>query len=232
MLYKDQIIEKLKLTENYSSSPRGFVWSHPTSNTTQINTILIDIKQFYPTIILNAIDNDLITENNIPKNINLKDTKENLRWFLENKSLIKSQSETLYTNWLSRVNTLYRKLDTTIPPIYSKLIYNDILSLYESNIIYINVDMIVVNNNTNIINNIINKISNIYIESKLNPNEFITITELQWFIQHNNQYMYVDINNKLKDLKLSKNLPDVKKQLLQTVKEDIRHYKLNKLLNN
>lgn len=92
MLYKDQIIEKLKLTEEV----RGFVWSHPTSNTTQINTILIDIKQFYPTIILNAIDNDLITENNIPKNINLKDTKENLRWFLENKSLIKSGSETLY----------------------------------------------------------------------------------------------------------------------------------------
>ena len=227
MLYKDQIIEKLKLTEEV----RGFVWSHPLSNKTQINPILIDIKQFYPTIILNAIDNELITENNIPKNINLKDTKENLRWFLENKSLIKSESETLYTHWLSRVNTLYRKLNTTIPPIYSKLIYNDILSLYESNIIYINVDMIVVNNPT-VINDIVNKISNLYIESKLNPNEFITITELQWFIQHNNQYMYVDINNKLKDLKLSKNLPDVKKQLLQTVKEDIRHYKLNKLLNN
>ena len=86
MLYKDQIIEKLKLTED----DNGFIWSHPLSNTTQINTILIDIKQFYPTIILKAIDNDLITENNIPKNINLKDTKENLRWFLENKSLIKS----------------------------------------------------------------------------------------------------------------------------------------------
>jgi hypothetical protein len=228
MLYKDQIIEKLKTNEEWV---KGFVWSHPTSNTTQIKPYLIDIKQFYPTIILNAIDNDLITENNIPKNINLKDTKENLRWFLENKSLIKSGSETLYTHWLSRVNTLYPKLKTTIPPIYSKLIYNDILSLYESDIIYINVDMIVVNNPT-VINDIINKLSNIYIESKLNPNEFITITELQWFIQHNNQYMYVDINNKLKDLKLSKNLPDVKKKLLQTVKEDIRHYKLNKLLNN
>ena len=228
MLYKDQIIEKLKLTEEV----KGFVWSHPTSNKTQINTILIDIKQFYPTIILNAIDNDLITENNIPKNINLKDTKENLRWFLENKSLIKSESETLYTHWLTRVNTLYRKLNTTIPPIYSKLIYNDILSLYESNIIYINVDMIVVNNNTNIINNIINKLNNLYIESKLNPNEFITITELQWFIQHNNQYMYVDINNKIKPSKIIDNQPDVKRKLLQTVKEDIRHYKLNKLLSN
>lgn len=228
MLYKDQIIEKLKLTED----DNGFIWSHPLSNTTQINPILIDIKQFYPTIILKAIDNDLITENNIPKNINLKDTKENLRWFLENKSLIKSGSETLYTHWLTRVNTLYPKLRTKIPSIYSKLIYNDIMNLYQSDIIYINVDMIVVNNNTNIINNIINLLSNIYTECNLNPNEFITITELQWFIQHNNQYMYVDINNKLKDLKLSKNLPDVKKQLLQTVKEDIRHYKLNKLLNN
>ena len=92
--------------------------------------------------------------------------------------------------------------------------------------------MIVVNNNTNIINNIVNKLSNIYIESKLNPNEFITITELQWFIQHNNQYMYVDINNKIKPSKIIDNQPDVKRKLLQTVKEDIRHYKLNKLLNN
>jgi hypothetical protein len=224
MLYKDQILQAL----HQDLPATGFTWVNLDyeSKTVQ-DVILIDIKQFYPTIILNALENNLI-DNTLK--INLEDTKNNLRWFLENKQLIKSQSETLYKNWLTRVNTLYHKLKTPIPLIYSELLYNDIIS-NNKDIIYINVDMIVLLNNNQIV---LDKLSQLYKDVNLNQNEFVSVNKLDWFLyQHSeqriNHYIYKLDNvikhpNIIKDNELNK----LKKQIT----EDIRTIKLDKLFNN
>jgi hypothetical protein len=225
MLYKDEILQAL-----HQDLPKtGFNWINLDyeSKTVQ-DVILIDIKQFYPTIILNALENNLI--DNTPK-INLEDTKNNLRWFLENKQLIKSQSETLYKNWLTRVNTLYHKLKTPIPLIYSELLYNDIIS-NNKDIIYINVDMIVLLNNNQIVLNqiVLDKLSQLYKDVNLNQNEFVSVNKLDWFlVKEKHQYIYkldnvIKYPNIIKDNELNK----LKKQIT----EDIRTIKLDKLFNN
>ncbi len=224
MLYKDEILQVL-----HQDLPKtGFTWINLDyeSKTVQ-DVILIDIKQFYPTIILNALENNLI--DNTPK-INLEDTKNNLRWFLENKQLVKSQSETLYRNWLTRVNTLYHKLKTPIPLIYSELLYNDIIS-NNKDIIYINVDIIVLLNNNQ---EVLDKLSQLYKDTRLNQNDFVSVNKLDWFLcQHStqriNHYIYkidnvIKHNNIIKDNELNK----LKKQIT----EDIRTIKLDKLFNN
>jgi hypothetical protein len=225
MLYKDEILQAL-----HQDLPKtGFNWINLDyeSKTVQ-DVILIDIKQFYPTIILNALENNLI--DNTPK-INLEDTKNNLRWFLENKQLIKSQSETLYKNWLTRVNTLYHKLKTPIPLIYSELLYNDIIS-NNKDIIYINVDMIVLLNNNQIVLNqiVLDKLSQLYKDVNLNQNEFVSVNKLDWFlVKEKHQYIYkldnvIKYPNIIKDNELN--------SLKTQITEDIRTIKLNKLFNN
>ena len=225
MLYKNEILQAL-----HQDLPKtGFTWVNLDyeSKTVQ-DVILIDIKQFYPTIILNALENNLI--DTIPK-INLEDTKNNLRWFLENKQLVKSQSETLYKNWLTRVNTLYHKLKTPIPLIYSELLYNDIIS-NNKDIIYINVDMIVLLNNNQIVLNqiVLDKLSQLYKDVNLNQNEFVSVNKLDWFlVKEKHHYIYkidnvIKHNNIIKDKELNK----LKKQIT----EDIRTIKLDKLFNN
>ena len=225
MLYKDEILQAL-----HQDLPKtGFNWINLDyeSKTVQ-DVILIDIKQFYPTIILNALENNLI--DNTPK-INLDDTKNNLRWFLENKQLIKSQSETLYKNWLTRVNTLYHKLKTPIPLIYSELLYNDIIS-NNKDIIYINVDMIVLLNNNQIVLNqiVLDKLSQLYKDVNLNQNEFVSVNKLDWFlVKEKHQYIYkldnvIKYPNIIKDNELN--------SLKTQITEDIRTIKLDKLFNN
>jgi hypothetical protein len=225
MLYKDEILQAL-----HQDLPKtGFNWINLDyeSKTVQ-DVILIDIKQFYPTIILNALENNLI--DNTPK-INLEDTKNNLRWFLENKQLIKSQSETLYKNWLTRVNTLYHKLKTPIPLIYSELLYNDIIS-NNKDIIYINVDMIVLLNNNQIVLNqiVLDKLSQLYKDVNLNQNEFVSVNKLDWFlVKEKHQYIYkldnvIKYPNIIKDNELN--------SLKTQITEDIRTIKLDKLFNN
>jgi hypothetical protein len=227
MQYKKEILQLLKKPcLDYDESPISKYLNHDYKNKTIENTYLIDIKQLYPTIILNAIENDIITT--IPNNMDLDDTKKNLRWFLENKMLIKSQSDTLYKIWLSRVNTLYPKLKTKIPPIYTKLLYNDILHHYKNDIILINVDMIILKNNLNI-ENILKRIYQLYKDAKLDPNHFVSIDNLEWsLINENYQYIY-KLNNEIKYNNWIKIQSD-KDELLTQVTRELRTLKIDKLL--
>jgi hypothetical protein len=224
MLYKDEILQ----TKQTEIPTTGFVWVNLNyeSKTVQ-DVILIDIKQFYATIILNALENDLIDTRlfNWYKE-DKENTQNNLRWFLENKQLIKSQSETLYRNWLTRVNTLYHKLKTPIPLIYSQLLYNDIIT-NNKDIIYINVDMIVLLNNNQ---EVLDKLTQLHKDTCLNQNEFVSVNKLDWFlVKEKHQYIYklnniIKHNNIIKDNELN--------SLKTQITEDIRTIKLNKLFNN
>jgi len=224
MLYKDEILQ----TKQTEIPTTGFVWVNLNyeSKTVQ-DVILIDIKQFYATIILNALENDLIDTRlfNWYKE-DKENTQNNLRWFLENKQLIKSQSETLYRNWLTRVNTLYHKLKTPIPLIYSQLLYNDIIT-NNKDIIYINVDMIVLLNNNQ---EVLDKLTQLHKDTRLNQNEFVSVNKLDWFlVKEKHQYIY-KLNNIIKYPNIIKDneLNSLKTQIT----EDIRTIKLNKLFNN
>ncbi len=226
MQYKKEILQLLKKPGlDYDESLICQYLNPHYKNKTIEHTYLIDIKQLYPTIILNAIENDMITT--IPNKINLDDTQKNLRWFLENKKLIKSQSDTLYKSWLYRVNTLYPKLKTKIPPIYTKLLYNDILHYYKNDIISINVDIIMLKNNLNI-ENILKRIYQLYKDAKLDPNHFVSVDNLEWsLINENYQYIY-KLNNEIKynnSVKVSD-----KDELLTQVTRELRNLKINKLL--
>jgi hypothetical protein len=224
MLYKDEILQ----TKQTEIPTTGFVWVNLNyeSKTVQ-DVILIDIKQFYATIILNALENDLIDTRlfNWYKE-DKENTQNNLRWFLENKQLIKSQSETLYRNWLTRVNTLYHKLKTPIPLIYSQLLYNDIIT-NNKDIIYINVDMIVLLNNNQ---EVLDKLTQLHKDTRLNQNEFVSVNKLDWFLVKEKQHYIYKLNNIIKHPNIIKDneLNSLKTQIT----EDIRTIKLNKLFNN
>ena len=224
MLYKDEILQ----TKQTEIPTTGFVWVNLNyeSKTVQ-DVILIDIKQFYATIILNALENDLIDTRlfNWYKE-DKENTQNNLRWFLENKQLIKSQSETLYRNWLTRVNTLYHKLKTPIPLIYSQLLYNDIIT-NNKDIIYINVDMIVLLNNNQ---EVLDKLTQLHKDTRLNQNEFVSVNKLDWFLVKEKQHYIYKLNNIIKHNNIIKDneLNSLKTQIT----EDIRTIKLNKLFNN
>jgi len=226
MQYKKEILQLLKTPGlDYDESLISQYLNPDYKNKTIEHTHLIDIKQLYPTIILNAIENEMITT--ISNNMDLDDTQKNLRWFLENKMLIKSQSDTLYKTWLRRVNTLYPKLKTKIPPIYTKLLYNDILPYYKKDIISINVDMIILKNNDNIVH-ILKRIYQLYKDTKLDPNHFVSIDNLEWsLINENYQYIY-KVNNEIKynnSIKVSD-----KDELLTQVTRELRTLKIDKLL--
>jgi len=224
MLYKDKILQ----TKQTEIPTGGFVWINLDYESKTVQDItLINIKQFYATIILNALENDLIDTRLFSWHKEDKEnTQNNLRWFLENKQLIKSQSETLYKNWLTRVNTLYHKLKTPVPLIYSQLLYNDIIT-NNKDIIYINVDMIVLLNNNQ---EVLDKLTQLHKDTLLNQNEFVSVNKLDWFlVKEKHQYIY-KLNNIIKYPNIIKDneLNSLKTQIT----EDIRTIKLNKLFNN
>ena len=225
MLYKDEILQ----TKQTEIPTGGFVWINlDYESKTAQDITLINIKQFYATIILNALENDLIDTRLFSWHKEDKEnTQNNLRWFLENKQLIKSQSETLYRNWLTRVNTLYHKLKTPVPLIYSQLLYNDIITHHKRDIIYINVDMIVLLNNNQ---EVLDKITQLHKDTRLNQNEFVSVNKLDWFLVKEKQHYIYKLNNIIKHPNIIKDneLNSLKTQIT----EDIRTIKLNKLFNN
>jgi hypothetical protein len=173
--------------------------------------IKVDINSLYPNILIGLFNEGLIDkkwETDINKT----------EWFLKNRSKLKLGDNNDYLKYKIHTNSLYSKIRTPLVVEYLHLFYSDLIEKYKNDIIYIDVDLIILKDGVNIDKdlNLMNfnfsksKVDNFYFTNK---KRYVIYSE--GVLEHRG--FKDDIN---------------KKNLLQDIKSEIRNKRLNKILNN
>jgi len=101
----------------------------------------IDFNALYPNLLVSLIDEGLIDEK-------WREDINKVKWFLENRKNLKILSlsgSTEYEKWKIHTNSLYSNIKTTHVTSYLDLFYTDLIKKYSDEIIYIDVDMVILN---------------------------------------------------------------------------------------
>jgi hypothetical protein len=173
--------------------------------------IKVDINSLYPNILIGLFNEGLI-DKKWEKDINKTE------WFLKNKINLKIADKDNYLKYKIHTNLLYSKIRTPLVVEYLHLFYSDLIEKYKNDIIYIDVDMIILKDGVNIdkdlelmnFNFSKSKVDNFYFTSK---KRYVIYSE--GLLEHRG---FEDNINK--------------KNLLQDIKSEIRNKRLNKILNN
>jgi hypothetical protein len=173
--------------------------------------IKVDINSLYPNILIGLFNVGLI-DKKWEKDINKTE------WFLKNRSKLKLGDQNDYLKYKININSLYSKIRTPLVVEYLHLFYSDLIEKYKNDIIYIDVDLIILKDGVNIdkdlelmnFNFSKSKVDNFYFTNK---KRYVIYSE--GVLEHRG--FKDDIN---------------KKNLLQDIKSEIRNKRLNKILNN
>jgi hypothetical protein len=169
--------------------------------------IKVDINSLYPNILIGLFNVGLI-DKKWEKDINKTE------WFLKNRSKLKLGNNSDYLKYKIHTNSLYNKIGTPLVVEYLHLFYSDLIEKYKNDIIYIDVDLIILKDGVNIDRdlNLMNfnfsksKVDNFYFTGK---KRYVIYSE--GLLEHRG----FTIN---------------KKDLLQDIKSEIRNKRLNKIL--
>jgi len=175
------------------------------------NLVKYDLISLYPNILIGLFNVGLI-DKKWEKDINKTE------WFLKNKINLKIADKDNYLKYKIHTNLLYSKIRTPLVVEYLHLFYSDLIEKYKNDIIYIDVDMIILKVGVNIdkdlelmnFNFSKSKVDNFYFTSK---KRYVIYSE--GLLEHRG---FEDNINK--------------KNLLQDIKSEIRNKRLNKILNN
>ena len=100
--------------------------------------ICVSLNGLYPNIILQLYDNFVIDIN--------KESAYKIRWFLKNKSTLKSVSTNEYGEWKIFINSFFgkklNKQEQIFVTEYINLFYEDLIKEFQDDIIYIDCDML------------------------------------------------------------------------------------------
>ncbi len=173
------------------------------------NLVKYDLISLYPNILIGLFNVGLI-DKKWEKDINKSE------WFLKNKINLKIADKD-YLKYKIHTNSLYSKIRTPLVVEYLHLFYSDLIEKYKNDIIYIDVDMIILKEGVSIDSDL--EMMNFDFHFSL-IDEFYIENKKRYVIYSEGELTYKGFSPGLKiDM------------LLREIKSEIRNKRLNKILN-
>jgi len=171
--------------------------------------IKVDINSLYPNILIGLFNVGLI-DKKWEKDINKTE------WFLKNRSKLKLGNNSDYLKYKIHTNSLYNKIGTPLVVEYLHLFYSDLIEKYKNDIIYIDVDMIILKEGASIDSDL----EMMNFDFHFSPiDEFYIENKKRYFIYSEGELTYKGFRPGLK-----------RDMLLREIKSEIRNKRLNKIL--